>query len=51
VEKVNDEENLEADIVRFEKNLKAWPRRPWVVIPGRSSHEVSGSTNQELQAA
>lgn len=38
VEKVNDEKNLEADMVRFEKGLKARPKRAWVVIPGGPSH-------------
>jgi hypothetical protein len=35
VNKVNDEKNLEADMVRFEKGLKARPA--WIVIPGGSS--------------
>jgi hypothetical protein len=51
VEKVNDEKNLEADMVRFEKGLKARPKRPWVVIPGRSFHSISETTRQELQGA
>jgi hypothetical protein len=51
VKKVNDEKNLEADMVRFEKGLKARPKCPWVVIPSGSSHEISGTTCQELQGA
>jgi hypothetical protein len=38
MEKVKDEKNLEADMVRFEKGLEARPKRPWVVIPSGSSH-------------
>jgi hypothetical protein len=49
VEKVNDEKNLEADMVRFEKGLKSRPKYPWVVIPSGSSQKISGTTRQELQ--
>jgi hypothetical protein len=51
VEKVVHEKNLEADMVGFEKGLKARPKSPWIVIPGGSSHKISGTTGQELQAA
>jgi len=40
MEKGNDEKNLEADMVRFEKGLKARPKRTWIVIPSGSSHEI-----------
>lgn len=51
VEKVNDEKNLEADLVRFEQGLRARPKRPWMVIPSGSSHKISGTTSQKLQVA
>jgi hypothetical protein len=38
MERVNDEKNLEANMVRFEKGLKARPKRAWIVIPSGSSH-------------
>jgi hypothetical protein len=38
MEKVKDEKNLEADMVRFEERLEARPKCPWAVIPGRPSH-------------
>jgi hypothetical protein len=51
MEKVKDEKNLGVDMVRFEKGLEARPKCPWVVVPGRSSHYISRTTGQELQAA
>jgi hypothetical protein len=50
VEKVKDEKNLKADMVRFEKGLKARPKHGWVVIPRGSSRKISGTASQELQA-
>jgi hypothetical protein len=51
VEKVKDEKNLEADMVRFEKSLKAGPKSPWPVIPGGSSDKISGTAGQKFQVA